>query len=249
MQTKTRMVRPAGFFIVRKHHRTPVASLIALCRPARAMRDGAAVGRSQRSADGTAPPRRRARQAGAESWPVGGFGFVRDWWQKKWQAVEISPRPVIRGERPLRNFDQEQAQMADSSDQITRLDLRPGATPGTDPLQAGTAKHKGKSVRVNLSVPAEVDAILSGLATKTGTSKASFVMQALNWYLPTLRVKLAEFDEVQAHIRSKQRLAANGCAVEVSYEWKLPRNERRKLERDRLKAERKKRNQGGQDEP
>ena len=94
-----------------------------------------------------------------------------------------------------------------------------------------------------------MDAILSGLAAKTGTSKASFVMQALNWYLPTLRVKLAEFDEVQAHIRSKQRLAASACAVEVSYEWKLPRDERRKLERERLKAEKKQRLQGERDGP
>jgi hypothetical protein len=74
-------------------------------------------------------------------------------------------------------------------------------------------------------------------------------MQALNWYLPTLRVKLAEFDEVQAHIRSRQRLAASGHAVEVSYEWKLPRDERRKLERERLKAEKKQRLQGERDGP
>lgn len=139
--------------------------------------------------------------------------------------------------------------MTDSSDEFTRLDLRPRLAAGTDPLQASTAKPKGKSVRVNLSVPADVDAILSGLVAKTGTSKASFVMQALNWYLPTLRVKLAEFDEVQAHIRSRQRVAGSGCAVEVSYEWKLPRDERRKLERERLKAERKGRKQGGQDGP
>ena len=139
--------------------------------------------------------------------------------------------------------------MADSSDELTRLDSRTGPTTGTDPLQVGTTKHKGKSVRVNLSVPADVDAVLSGLAAKTGTSKASFVMQALRWYLPDLRVKLAEFDGVQAHIRRRQRLAAGGSAVEVSYERKLPREERRRLERERLKAERKERNQGGQDGP
>ena len=139
--------------------------------------------------------------------------------------------------------------MTDSSDEFTRLDLRPRPAASTDPLQAATVKPTGKSVRVNLSVPADVDAILSGLATKTGTSKASFVMQALNWYLPSLRVKLAEFDEVQAHIRSRQRLAANGSAVEVSYEWKLPRGERRRLERERLKAEKKERKQGGRDGP
>jgi len=49
------------------------------------------------------------------------------------------------------------------------------------------------SVRVNLSVPGKVDAVLAGLAEATGASKASFVMQALLWYLPELRGKLAQF--------------------------------------------------------
>jgi hypothetical protein len=146
-------------------------------------------------------------------------------------------------------FDQEQGQMTDSSEELTRPVIAAVWPAGTDPLQVGTAKQKGKSVRVNLSVPADVDAILSGLSVKTGTSKASFVMQALRWYLPDLRVKLAEFDEVQAHIRRRQRLAANGSAVEVSYERKLPREERRKLERERLKAEKKQRLQGERDGP
>ena len=163
--------------------------------------------------------------------------------------MEISPRPVIRGESPSWKLDQGKAQMADSSEELTRPTITAVWPRGTDPLQVSTAKHKGKSVRVNLSVPSDVDAILSGLAAKTGTSKASFVMQALRWYLPDLRIKLAEFDEVQAHIRSKQRLAASGCAVEVSYEWKLPRDERRKLERERLKAEKKQLKQGGRDGP
>ena len=43
--------------------------------------------------------------------------------------------------------------MADSSEEFTRLDLRPRPAAGTDPLQAGTAKLKGKSVRVNLMWP------------------------------------------------------------------------------------------------
>lgn len=131
--------------------------------------------------------------------------------------------------------------MAASSEELTQPEIAAVWPVGTDPLQVDTKKPKGKSVRVNLSVPADVDAILSGLAAETGTSKASFVMQALRWYLPDLRVKLAEFDEVQVHIRRKQRLAVSGCAVEVSYEWKLPRDERRKWERERLKAERKQR--------
>ncbi len=139
--------------------------------------------------------------------------------------------------------------MTDSSDEMTRPALRAGSAAGTDPLQVGTAKHKGKSVRVNLSVPADVGAVLSGLAAKTGSSKASFVMQALRWYLPDLRIKLAEFDEVQTHIKRRQRLADAGNASELSYESRLPREERRRLERERLKAERRERTQGKRDGP
>lgn len=139
--------------------------------------------------------------------------------------------------------------MTDSSDELRQPALSTETAAGPDPLRVGTRGGKPGSVRVNLSVPADVDALLSGLAAKTGASKASFVMQALRWYLPSLRVKLAEFDEVQAHIKRRQRMAANGSAVEVSYEWKLPREERRRLERERLKAEKKERKQGGQDGP
>jgi len=139
--------------------------------------------------------------------------------------------------------------MTDSSSEIAPPVDETDSPASTEPLQVGTSVHKGKSIRVNLSVPLHVDQVLSGLAAKTGSSKASFVMQALRWYLPDLRVKLAEFDEVQAHIRRRQRLAANGSAVEVSYERRLPREERRKLERERLKAEKKQRLQGGQDGP
>ncbi len=139
--------------------------------------------------------------------------------------------------------------MTDSTDELTRPAFRGGSAAGTDPLQVGTAKRIGKSVRVNLSVPADVDAILSGLAVKTGTSKASFVMQALRWYLPDLRIKLAEFDEVQTHIKRRQRLADAGNVPELSYESRLPREERRRLERERLKSERKQRIQGERDGP
>lgn len=140
--------------------------------------------------------------------------------------------------------------MADSSDDLTRPPSSTRPATGTDALQAGTrAARKCGSVRVNLSVPADVDAVLTGLASKTGASKASFVMQALRWYLPDLRIKLAEFDEVQAHIRRKQRQVVAGNACELSYEARLPRAERRRLERERLKTERRGRKQGGQDGP
>lgn len=135
--------------------------------------------------------------------------------------------------------------MVDSSDESARPALSTETAAGTESLQVGTRGRKRGSVRVNLSVPADVDAVLAGLAAKTGASKASFVMQALRWYLPDLQIKLAEFDEVQAHIRRKQRQAVAGNPPELSYESRLPRAERRRLERERLKPERKERKQDG----
>jgi len=41
-----------------------------------------------------------------------------------------------------------------------------------------------ESVRVNLSVPGAVDAVLDELATVTGRSKASLVMEAVGYQLP-----------------------------------------------------------------
>lgn len=41
-----------------------------------------------------------------------------------------------------------------------------------------------ESVRVNLSVPEAVDAVLDELATVTGRSKASLVMEAVGYQLP-----------------------------------------------------------------
>lgn len=49
------------------------------------------------------------------------------------------------------------------------------------------------SVRVNLSVPARLDELLSFLSQRTGHSKASFVMEALNWYLPRLEELAVQF--------------------------------------------------------
>ena len=59
----------------------------------------------------------------------------------------------------------------------------------------------------------------------------------------------AEFDEVQAHIRRKQRQIAAGGSCELAFVARLPRKERRQLERERLKAQEKERTQGGKDGP
>ncbi len=42
-----------------------------------------------------------------------------------------------------------------------------------------------KSVRVNLSVPPQIDALLTDLAALTGRSKASWVMEAIEFQLPS----------------------------------------------------------------
>lgn len=47
---------------------------------------------------------------------------------------------------------------------------------------------RNTSVRVNVSVPGRVDALLRDLHELTGQSKASFVVEALTWYLPRLSV-------------------------------------------------------------
>jgi hypothetical protein len=44
-----------------------------------------------------------------------------------------------------------------------------------------------RAVRINLSVPAAVDALLKELATATGRGKASLVMEALGYQLPAWR--------------------------------------------------------------
>jgi hypothetical protein len=76
----------------------------------------------------------------------------------------------------------------------------------TDLLHVRTRKNG--SVRVNLSVPSVVDEVLSALCEKSGGSKASLVMQALQLYLPELRRRLAEHNEIKTYIHPKR--AASG---------------------------------------
>jgi hypothetical protein len=47
------------------------------------------------------------------------------------------------------------------------------------------------SVRVNLSVPIQIDRVLKEICNQTGQSKASLVQEALTWQLPRLRQLLA----------------------------------------------------------
>jgi predicted DNA-binding protein len=51
---------------------------------------------------------------------------------------------------------------------------------------------EASSVRVNLSVPVELDTVLTQLSAITGRAKASYATEALTWYLPRLQGLLAE---------------------------------------------------------
>ena len=90
------------------------------------------------------------------------------------------------------------------------------------------------SIRVNLSVPRQVDAVLTGLAEATGASKASFVMQALLWYLPELRGKLAQFNAQKGASEPLERVDKRLLPPALP-EVKLTRAERRRAERENKK--------------
>ena len=93
------------------------------------------------------------------------------------------------------------------------------------------------STRVNLSVPHKVDAVLAGLAQATGASKASFVMQALFWYLPELRRKLAQFEALAGGAMPEKARSVVSVSPAPKYEVKLSRAERRKAEREAKKLQ------------
>jgi hypothetical protein len=88
-----------------------------------------------------------------------------------------------------------------------------------------------EAVRVNLSVPAEVDAVLEALGTVTGRGKASLVMEAVGYQLPAWR-------------RFLERQKAKGIApsrderkdLERRETPPLSRQQRRAMEREERKA-------------
>jgi hypothetical protein len=147
-------------------------------------------------------------------------------------SLSSSPRPVIRGESPLPCGNQviDTARESDFDDDW-------GA--GSELLQERT-RRRG-SVRVNLSVPFEMDVVLLGLAELTGSSKASFVMEALHAYLPVLKRRLAEHNKLhhpqrRQVIRTTATLRTSEARPEAQHSLKLSRQERRRLERDQKKA-------------
>jgi predicted DNA-binding protein len=145
-----------------------------------------------------------------------------------------SPRHVIRGERNPHAETSDTFYPADTKDKYSKNDAISSPIAHTDPLRMRTSKTG--SVRVNLSVPREVDDVLSGLSEKTGASKASLVMYAVQTYLPELRRRLAEHDEIKSYIRPKHVAVTKGNPPEGSYKANLSRAERRRLEREQRKG-------------
>lgn len=140
-----------------------------------------------------------------------------------------SPRSVTRGESPpifatkVIDVSGKSGVKDDFGDDLEVLQLR-------------TLRNR-RSVRINLSVPRGMDDVLLGLAHLTGSSKSSFVMEALHAYLPALKRRLAEHNQLH-HPRPRRRQAAT--AVEAPPEPQdflhLSRQLRRKLEREQKKA-------------
>ncbi len=88
-----------------------------------------------------------------------------------------------------------------------------------------------ESVRVNLSVPGAVDTVLDELATVTGRSKASLVMEAVGYQLPTWQRFLERVRSGKiAPTRDERR------DIERRETPPLNRQQRRAAERAQIKA-------------
>jgi hypothetical protein len=92
------------------------------------------------------------------------------------------------------------------------------------------------SVRVNLSVPAEMDAVLSELAAITGRAKASYATEALSWYLPRLYALLGELRERSTAPTVDRLQRATGAGEKPSAAVGLSRQQKRAAERAARKA-------------
>jgi hypothetical protein len=88
------------------------------------------------------------------------------------------------------------------------------------------------SVRVNLTVPQEVDELLAELHQLTGRAKAAYALEALTWYLPRLQNLRVELVRSMAGIEAARPAAAPAQPPEGP----LTRQQRRKLDRDSRKG-------------
>lgn len=145
------------------------------------------------------------------------------------RSLRSSPRPVIRGESP-----------PISATKVIDISGESGVEDDfyadSEVLQVRTSRSR-RSIRINLSVPRGMDDVLLGLADLTGSSKSSFVMEALHAYLPALKRRLAEHNQLH-HPRPRRRQAAPAAEAppEPQDFLNLSRQQRRKLEREQKKA-------------
>lgn len=70
-----------------------------------------------------------------------------------------------------------------------------------------------KGVRVNLSVPPEIDALLTDLAKLTGRSKASWVMEAVEFQLPSWYDRRRVLSQDGEYLEINQCLPSRGGRV------------------------------------
>lgn len=73
-----------------------------------------------------------------------------------------------------------------------------------------------KGIRVNLCVPPHVDAILSDLARTSGRSKASWVMEAIEFQLPSWFERRRVLTTEGEHLAVNKLLPSNGGQVFAS---------------------------------
>lgn len=91
------------------------------------------------------------------------------------------------------------------------------------------------SVRINLSVPSEVDAVISRLAEATGRSKAAVIMEAVGYSLAQWKAYLRNLDRVErAGVVADQK--AEESPAPAPYSPPESRQVRRAQERERKKA-------------
>ena len=102
-----------------------------------------------------------------------------------------------------------------------------------------TSMRQERSVRVNLSVPVEIDRVLCRLAEKTGASKAALVMTALRLYLPALRKQLAAHVALEDPNAPPPEVSKESKKREIASEIPLSRAERRRLLREGRKMKNK----------
>jgi hypothetical protein len=110
-------------------------------------------------------------------------------------------------------------------------------------LRSRRVPMRNKSVRINLSVPGMVDALLADLSDRSGESKAALVMEALRHYLPRLhllRDRLANPRSTREDLEKSEQLEPlfPGLRTEPDAALPLSRQQTRKLERDAEKLQR-----------